>query len=285
MKIVNKILFSITLICVLSLSLISSRKNSHKNKKNLSKRARRANPPNVYTGHTAWASHSNGKVTSLKDHKVLCSTGTALVRFQLQRDDRNIRYSFDCTQLSIFKDQQIVIKNTKWNSYNGDGGATNYLDRHEMKCGDWQAITGFQLQVQGDKMRYEYYCTNENQELMVKGSEMCYDKSTSWTQGGKDYDVVYLDRQNVEESNPEKGAIKSIKLETKYQSWSIFHSYNVEYRYKIKQCGFRIATPKVVNASSGDSATANAHMAKVDESGDEFEVTERKDTSRRRRKY
>jgi hypothetical protein len=208
------------------LTLISSKRT--RRHKNLSR------TKNIFTIHTEWASHKNGKVTSLESQDVKCGENTAMSKILLQTNSNKIRYEIKCIAHPSLHQNDIIKKNTEWASFEGEGGATNYLDRHKVDCGDGYVIQSFKLVTFRENMRYEYTCIKAD-------SKYCYEHTTDFTAGGKDFSVDYLDRQVIMVSKPENMAIRSFQLISKYKSWAFLESYNVEYQYKYRTCTFKDA--------------------------------------------
>lgn len=230
MKFVKNTLIAITIICVLSLVIT---------RKSKSKKARGDDVHVVRRYNDYTSNNENGDVVKLKAQNVICPAGSALSQFRLQtQEKKKLKYNYICTKNTSIEGNPRVA-HTAYNSKNGDGGATNFLDRHQMKCNSNEVIQRFQLQESNSKIRYEYTCVKAH-------TESCYNKETGWTKGGKGYKNIYLDRQDVKVPLDTNQAIQSIKLEAKYRSWSLFYSYNVEYRYHVRICSLVPKEPEPV---------------------------------------
>lgn len=262
MKFVKSTLIAITILCVLS--LISSRRVKSKDFKIISK-------------ELGSVSNDDGKVTALSGQNVQCPTGSAINQFRLyfNAKEKKINYKYTCLSNGGIKGDKIRQVFTDYNVHDGDGGATNYLDRHHMKCATNEVIESFQLQRDSSnkKIRYQYTCV----EAITDG---CYDKETEWTRGGKNYDVQELQEQKglsvIDKSNQ---AIQEIRLHTKYLNGfeAFFSSYNVEYRYRIRICNIKDPIPPKIE--NQDKENLRLQILKLD-------GTEREDPlgKRRRRK-
>lgn len=257
MKFVKSTLIAITILCILSLA--TSRTNSKSKSKNKSKSLL----SRLINLNSASTSEGNGNVTSLTGQDVSCPTGSALNRFRLRRQPGSkYRYEFTCVSMPGIDTTQIQ-KYTAWNSHNGSGGSTNYLDRHHVLCDNGTVIQQFKLESSGSNIRYAFKC--------VKAiTSSCYAKEGTWTQGGKGYSTVYLDRQNVECASQTTQALQGFRLFAKYSS-GFFSSYNVEYRYGVNICTINEPTPVPLSQAKKEQMT--------------IDYAERNSNTKRRRRF
>jgi hypothetical protein len=268
-SVIKSILLAITILSVLS--LISSRRRS--------KHRSLARNPNLFKLNTSWASANDGKVTALAAHEVKCGQNTALTSFGLKRSDENLRYEHSCLAHPALKQTSLQQKTTEWGPFNGDGGATNYLDRHDVQCPSGFLIQSFKLVVNRDQMRYEYVCIQAE-------TLHCYDNYTNFTEGGKSFANYYLDRQFVQVGDSDRMGIQTFKLMTEYKAWSMFSSFNVEYKYRFKVCSLKPMPTPALN-SNGSSASSSSSATNPSPQVDQSKVSdyiERNENSKRRYK-
>lgn len=182
-----------------------------------------------YTKNTPSNDAGSGKVAYLDRHNVACPDGSAINYFQYMRDGGNkMHYKYRCVAHKSITTQKVQ-KKTGLNSKNGDGGATNYLDRHRVDCGAGYALQQFQLKTINGKIEYHYTCAKAKLGT-------CWDKHTAWQLGGKHYETYYLDRiRDLWAPRPDKEVITGFHLRTSYNNgW--FSSYNVKYQYWHRVC-------------------------------------------------
>jgi|TARA_R110000851_G_scaffold72227_1_gene160203 hypothetical protein len=83
--------------------------------------------------------------------------------FQLKKAGTNkVRYAYKCSTLS----HNGECRDVQTELSNDGGGNTHYLDRHDVKCDEGEAMTSFKLirnpvdrrATYGDKVAYEYKC-------------------------------------------------------------------------------------------------------------------------------
>jgi hypothetical protein len=81
-----------------------------------------------------------------------------------------------------------------------DWGRNNifYLDRHDVACGNQEALQGFRLfRPQGNQLNYKYVCKSRDQSISPNDT---YQSNTGWNQTArnKSRSANYLDRHNVQ---------------------------------------------------------------------------------------
>merc|ERR1711957_997623 len=162
-----------------------------------------------------------------------CPTGSAISYFKLERSGGKFNYKHDClAHLAISTDSKVEY--TSWKDREDKG--TNFLDRQKVKC--TKADLG-----------------------------KCYDKVTPKTNGGKNYESYYLDRQNkIKVTNNKKQVLTGFKLGTVNYSWiaSVGRGYNVKYFYTINYCDLNKAkepeTPHTVEQQAEDEKDTQANI-------------------------
>mgnify|MGYP000927875178 CR=1 FL=1 len=215
------------------------------NRSRRTKTATKTKNPNLFQIYSNWANAGNGDVASLSALNVQCGSGSALASFHLDRSVENIRYEAKCIAQEGIS-SKVSEHSTPANVHNGSGGSTNFLDRHHLICPEGSLIQQFQLQKEGNKIKYNYKCV----EALIDGK--CYKKYTSWTEGGKNYNNYYLDRQTASVGNLNHQAIGGFRLLTEYPSFSFFRTNKVNYRYEILVCNLKPAPGKPVLNFAGD---------------------------------
>jgi hypothetical protein len=134
-------------------------------------------------------------IYTLTDLSVECGDNQALAGFQLKKDTK-YDYDFTCTEKLTSIDSTPVLKSTPWNDINDKAeNSANFLDRHNCKCDEGQALKGFQLKRNtAGQIAYDFLC--------VKASfNNCQAKETGVTIGaGKDAapKISYLTQQKIE---------------------------------------------------------------------------------------
>lgn len=119
---------------------------------------------NVISGKTIPTDAGNGDIRYLDRHNIDCSSkilnnqyGGAITKLHYNRDDdKNIHYQYSCLPSNVPLTCRQV--NT---DFNDDGnGNSLYLDRHQIKCNDNEALSQFQLHRndKGDQVQYNYTC-------------------------------------------------------------------------------------------------------------------------------
>lgn len=141
---------------------------------------------------TPWNTEADGNIIYLDRHGVSCNAN-ALNQLNLKRKgdaqgnpDGNFRYDFTCTSGGALGPSQN--KTTPLNDL-GNGSAV-YLDRHDVKCGDNEVLTGLKLVTNGGKIQYQYKCAPSSAKLT------CRQDNTQFDAEG-DGRSVFLDRHNV----------------------------------------------------------------------------------------
>merc|ERR1712151_41416 len=225
---IKSILLVITIIAVVSAA--TSRKRRVLSKSKLARAIEVRNK---------WTTADKGGIIYLDRQNVECPTGAGLTSFKLERDQgaNKVRYFAKCVAHLAIKNENPTSHQTGLNAHKNESGnrGTNYLDRQHVKCPAGSVLTQFKLSTVNSQIRYDFKCAKA--EL-----GKCYSKTTSKTQGGKNYQLWYLDRQNnVQVTQPLKQAMTGFKLKTIYHnSFSAFFSgYNVEYRYEITYCDLK----------------------------------------------
>ena len=215
--VIKSTLIAITIFVILSLATSRSASKSKTKEIRLIK---------VKTDKT---SEGNGNISKLKNLNIKCPTGSAISDFKLQRGGKKINYTHHClAHLAISTDSQVQY--TQWDDLKDKG--TNYLDRQKVQCSTGKVLSQFKLETNKNetKMRYQFTCTKADLGT-------CFDKVTPKTKGGKNYESIYLDRQNkIKVTNNKKQVLIGFKLQTDNYSWNPFKDYNVKYSYKIKYC-------------------------------------------------
>ena len=166
-----------------------------------------------YTGANDWG---GGNSIYLDRHNLDCGDD-GLSRFKLERPSGNrIRYAYTCKE-------GINSAGTNKNSGSNDwgGGNTVYLDRHNVDCGT-KPIAQFKLvRPAGNKIRYDYRCSNRPSTGPCRGA------NTGWNQESSQN--IYLDRHNVQCNSDE--VITQFKLNRNGQG---------KFRYDYKCCKMKI---------------------------------------------
>lgn len=166
-----------------------------------------------YTGANDWG---GGNSIYLDRHNLDCGDD-GLSRFKLERPSGNrIRYAYTCKE-GI--NSAGTNKNTGTNDWGG--GNTVYLDRHNVDCGT-KPIAQFKLvRPAGNKIRYDYRCSNRPSTGPCRGA------NTGWNQESSQN--IYLDRHNVQCNSDE--VITQFKLNRNGQG---------KFRYDYKCCKMKI---------------------------------------------
>ena len=166
-----------------------------------------------YTGANDWG---GGNSIYLDRHNLDCGND-GLSRFKLERPSGNrIRYAYTCKE-------GINSAGTNKNSGSNDwgGGNTVYLDRHNVDCGT-KPIAQFKLvRPAGNKIRYDYRCSNRPSTGPCRGA------NTGWNQESSQN--IYLDRHNVQCNSDE--VITQFKLNRNGQG---------KFRYDYTCCKMKI---------------------------------------------
>ena len=111
---------------------------------------------------TAPTEAGNGNSVYLDRQKVDCED-KPISEFQLKNAGTNkVRYAYKCSTLS----HNGVCRDVQTELSNDGGGNAHYLDRHDVKCDDGEAMTSFQLirnaadrrDTEGDRVGYAYKC-------------------------------------------------------------------------------------------------------------------------------
>lgn len=106
---------------------------------------------------------SSDKFTSAKTghnrldtHIVDCGKNSVLSNFRVTRpDENNIRYDYKCRQSK----KPLKCRNLETTADSDGDRNLLYLDRHNVKCNDDEALSRFKLnRKMGKKMSYEYTC-------------------------------------------------------------------------------------------------------------------------------
>lgn len=109
------------------------------------------------TMHTEWNDNGNGNAVYLDRHDVKCAVNHILSQIKLTRsaDDKQYRYDYDCVESAA--PLKCEDRATPWND-EGEGYSA-YLDRHDVKCNDNEALSRLHLQRDGNgKYHYEFSC-------------------------------------------------------------------------------------------------------------------------------
>ena len=238
-------LIAITIFVILSLA--TSRSASKSKTKDV----------RTITGKTPKQTDGSGNVTELGKHDIKCPTGSALSYFKLERGGGKFHYKKNClAHLAISNDSKVQY--TGYTSREDKG--TNFLDRQKVKCPKGKVLSQFKLQTKKGKMRYQFTCTTAD-------IGKCYDKVTSKTDGGKNYESYYLDRQNkIKVTNKNSQVFQGFKLQTKNFGWNPFsgRNYNVQYYYTIYYCDLNAAkepAPKTPEQQAEDAKNLQAGIA------------------------
>lgn len=151
----------------------------------------------------------SGSIYYLDRHDVMCGGNEALNMFKLVRNGRNINYYFKCVKSENYITNTCQTLNTPINDTNGnDRKSTDYLDRHNMDCGD-KVIRGFRLKRSNNKIFYSYQCC-------AAAARSNNPFSTQYTDKG-DSSIYNLTLQEVDAG--EFNVFSKIKLETNAGSY------------------------------------------------------------------
>ena len=134
----------------------------------------------------------------LSSHNIRCDSPNVLKQFKLNRQwvdnnpTGNINYEYTCTDNLRTDDpnHQLYKKTNMSTNLDYDGmGNTIYLDRHHVKCGPSEALSGFQLKKNNDSnIKYDYECRDGLYDLTTH--------HTNFEDDGNGQNV-YLDRHDV----------------------------------------------------------------------------------------
>lgn len=115
----------------------------------------------VNSGSTDWTGteaneDGGGNAIYLDRHHINCGM-KPISEFWLRRPtDNQINYAYKCSNLSHTNECRVL-----YTPFDDDGGGNAiYLDRHNVQCGEGEAMTEFVLQrnSEGNKIRYGYRC-------------------------------------------------------------------------------------------------------------------------------
>ena len=101
-----------------------------------------------------------------------------------------------------------------------------FLANAEMKCSDQQLLSGFQFEsLNNRRFRYNYECTNFNQELTEEEVSNPWTDYLGWHPDSADSngDVNFLDRQNIDCSG--KGFLATIQMEVDFDGEFLRYIY------------------------------------------------------------
>ena len=111
---------------------------------------------------TTPTANGGGNFVYLDQQNVDCDD-KPISEFQLKAvNDNEIKYAYKCSTLS----HNGVCRDVQTEFSNDGGGNTDYLDRHDVKCDDGEAMTSFKLirnpperrDTEGDRVAYAYKC-------------------------------------------------------------------------------------------------------------------------------
>ena len=87
--------------------------------------------------------------------KVFCDEGHLLTNLYGRNNNGNFGFGFDCVKFDV---EAMECKEYFTNYNEATDKSIVYLDRHDVKCPDDQAMQGFEGQSQNGQLRYAYTC-------------------------------------------------------------------------------------------------------------------------------
>jgi hypothetical protein len=174
----------------------------------------------------------NGEVIWLDKQSVYCNPGEALQGFRLNRENLvDINYMYQCIKSSVINLNDIQELATPLKDLNGGkyNDATNYLDRHDVRCPTGYAIQGFNF-VRGEEGtttgKYKYKCVKFN-------IASCETGQTEETPGTNEFsnihEIFYLSLQTVRAATGET-VLTRFQLMTRYDPMGLTY-YHYDFTY------------------------------------------------------
>ena len=114
------------------------------------------NTVNIY--QTPWAGIYSGNIFALAYHRVYCNAGEVISSWKVERSGDYMSFRYYCLKgLSVLDEPTEFY--TGWNGTSNDKNESlNFLDRHEVRCPEDSAINGFQMEQNGNYIRFRYVC-------------------------------------------------------------------------------------------------------------------------------
>lgn len=108
-------------------------------------------------------------------------------------------------------------------TYNDDGGGKyNYLDRHNVQCGDDEILSGFKMNTQNGVINYDYKCCQPKTLDNHIKPKMEEKKETPQHQSDKDFQKIWDSKHSLECD----GYINSMNLNVEKKSRINYDKYN-----------------------------------------------------------
>lgn len=176
----------------------------------------------------------SGSIFALAKIDVQCGN-YALQYFGLKLTNDKMYYEFKCVQVSSSKNINQISKQTNWGDVQkGDDydiNSGNYLDRHDLDCGEGFALSQFNLEIDkvARKIRYNYTCLKMKFESCKSISTKFYEMADPKEGRAR---IIYLSNAQVEASA--NYVLQRFKINTLYGKNSF-----PNFSYVYTQCSYK----------------------------------------------
>jgi len=167
--------------------------------------------------YTPEAFNDYGNIFAFTNHAVFCPSTHVLSFWQLLRKGNYISVQYLCIKgLAVLEEQSELY--TPWNSTNNNKfESLNYLDRHNVICPSDMALNGFQLERNGNSVRFRYKC-----------NKVKYSSQNSWAtdylrSGTGEIQGLSVIQVRVADVNSNMQALTGFKMNVRYvNQWCTF---------------------------------------------------------------